>query len=86
MPNDPQSLLNDLQARLGELFRASPAADIERNMRAMLGQTFQRLDLVTREEFDIQADMLAKLRERVAQLERTVARLELELRQEDPQA
>ncbi len=86
MSTEPQSLLNDLQARLAELFRASPAADIERNVRAMLNQTFQRLDLVTREEFDIQAEMLARLRERVAQLERTVARLELEQRQEDPQA
>ena len=76
MPNAPQSLLNDLQSRVGDLLRASPAADIERNLKALLGQTFQRLDLVTREEFDIQAELLVHLRSRVAELEQTVARLE----------
>ncbi len=70
MSSERQPLLNELQARLGELFRASPAADLERNMKALLTQGFQRLDLVTREEFDIQQELLAKLRLRVVELER----------------
>jgi ubiquinone biosynthesis accessory factor UbiK len=70
MSSERQSLLNEMQTRLGELFRASPAADLERNMKALLGQTFQRLDLVTREEFEIQQELLAKLRGRVLELER----------------
>ena len=70
MSSERQPILNELQARLGELFRASPAADLERNMKALLTQGFQRLDLVTREEFDIQQELLAKLRLRVVELER----------------
>lgn len=70
MSSERQSVLNELQSRLSELFRASPAADLERNMKALLGQTFQRLDLVTREEFDIQRELLGQLRARVAELER----------------
>lgn len=76
MASDKQRFLDDLQQRLSELVRASPAADIERNLRAMLNQAFQRMELVTREEFDIQVAMLERLRERLNELERTVARLE----------
>ncbi|MFA7665267.1 MAG: accessory factor UbiK family protein [Burkholderiaceae bacterium] len=66
---DPQAFIADLQERLSGLLRNSPAADLERNLRALLGQTFQRLDLVTRDEFDAQLERLARLQERVAQLE-----------------
>jgi ubiquinone biosynthesis accessory factor UbiK len=73
MTSERQSILNELQSRLTDLFRASPAADIERNMKAMLNQTFQRLHLVTREEFDIQRELLVQLRGRVAELERRLS-------------
>ncbi len=65
----PQALIADLQARLSALLRNSPAGDLERNLRATLGQTFQKLDLVTRDEFDAQLERLARLQERVTQLE-----------------
>jgi ubiquinone biosynthesis accessory factor UbiK len=81
-----QSILDDLQARLTALLRAGPAADLERNVRAMLGHAFQRLDLVTREEFEIQLDSVARLRERIAQLERAVERLESAQRDRNPTA
>lgn len=68
-PPTPQSLLAELQQRVSELFRNSPAADIERNLKAMLAQTFQRVDLVTRDEFDAQLERLSRLQERVALLE-----------------
>jgi BMFP domain-containing protein YqiC len=54
----------------------SPAADLERNLRAMLGAAFTRLDLVSREEFDIQREVLARTRARLAELEKQVAALE----------
>lgn len=73
MNTTPQSLLGELQSRVTELLRNSPAADIERNMKAMLAQTFQRVDLVTRDEFDTQIERLARLQERVAQLEQRLA-------------
>jgi hypothetical protein len=50
MVNPAQQLLADAQIRIAELLRASPAADLERNLKALLAQTFQRLELVTREE------------------------------------
>ena len=68
----PQALIADLQSRLSELLRKSPAGDIERNVRAMVGQTFQRLDLVTRDEFDAQLERMARLQQRVAELEKAL--------------
>lgn len=78
MPTDKQSFLQELQSRLGDLIRTSPAADIERNVRALLGQAFQRLELVTREEFDGYTQWLAGLGERVSRLEDAVQALERE--------
>jgi len=69
MNTTPQSLLAELQQRVSELFRNSPAADIERNLKAMLAQTFQRVDLVTRDEFDAQLERMSRLQERIATLE-----------------
>ncbi len=65
----PHALFQDLQQRLNELFKSSPVADLERNVKALLGQTFQRLDLVTREEFDIQVALVESLRARIEALE-----------------
>ena len=72
----PIDLLNDLQNRVSELIKQSPAADIEKNMRAMMSQGFATLDLVTREEFDIQAQVLARTRAKLEELEAKVAALE----------
>jgi BMFP domain-containing protein YqiC len=68
--------MEELAERLRALFAQSPAADLERNLRALLGSWFARLDLVSREEFDIQREVLARTRARVAELERQVAALE----------
>ena len=68
--------LGDLSARLAELAAGNPAKDLEKNMRAMLSSTFTRLDLVTREEYDIQSQVLQRAREKLAALEARVAELE----------
>jgi BMFP domain-containing protein YqiC len=68
-----QAFLSDVQKRIAELFRSSPAADLERNVKATLAQTFQRMDLVTREEFDIQVETVARLRQRLEALEARLA-------------
>ena len=68
--------LDDLSARFSELAAASPAKDIEKNARAMLGGLFSRMDLVTREEFDVQSEVLARLTEKLAILETRLAELE----------
>jgi BMFP domain-containing protein YqiC len=67
---------DDLSAKLSELVKNSPARDIEKNARALLMQGFAKLDLVTREEFDIQAEMLARARQQLTALEARVAALE----------
>jgi BMFP domain-containing protein YqiC len=68
--------LEELNKRIGELFAASPAKDIEKNLRALLSSAFARLDLVTREEFDVQQEVLVRTREKLQQLEAKVAEME----------
>ncbi|MCA3799955.1 accessory factor UbiK family protein, partial [Burkholderia sp.] len=72
----PSDVFNDLQSRVSDLLKNSPAKDVERNVKAMLSQGFSKLDLVTREEFDTQAQVLARTRVRLEELEKRVAELE----------
>ena len=69
-------VFEELSAKLSAAANSSPVKDIEKNMRALLTQGFAKLDLVTREEFDIQAQVLARTREKLAALEARVAELE----------
>ncbi len=71
-----QTIAVDMQNKIGVVIRNSPAKDIEKNIRAMMTQGFQRMDLVTREEFDVQSKVLAKTREKLEALEAKVAALE----------
>jgi ubiquinone biosynthesis accessory factor UbiK len=70
------NLLDELAARLAEMATSNPAKDLEKNARALLAGAFARLDLVTREEFDVQSEVLRRARARVAELEGRVAQLE----------
>jgi BMFP domain-containing protein YqiC len=72
----PNEILQDMQAKVSELLKQSPAKDIERNVKSLLNSGFNRLDLVTREEFDVQAQVLARTREKLEALEKRVAELE----------
>lgn len=74
MPNP--NIFDDLSAKIGELLKNSPAKDIEKNVRALLMQGFAKLELVTREEFDVQTELLARARQQLAALEARVAELE----------
>lgn len=69
-------IFEDISAKLSAVAESGPAKDIEKNMRALLSQGFSKLDLVTREEFDIQAQVLARAREQLTTLEARVAELE----------
>lgn len=60
-------LLDELNRRVNELIAATPAKDIEKNLRALLSSAFSRLDLVTREEFDVQQEVLRRTREKLQQ-------------------
>lgn len=73
------TFFNDLQNKINHVIQNSPAKDIEKNVKSMMTQGFARLDLVTREEFDIQAQVLAKTRSRLELLETRLAELEAKL-------
>jgi BMFP domain-containing protein YqiC len=81
MPQKP--IFEDISARLSEVLAASPAKDIEKNLRVMLSGAFSRLDLVTREEFDVQAKVLTRTREKLVALETRLEELEKRLATEE---
>ena len=74
-----EGLLSELSARLAEFAAANPARDLEKNFRALLASAFTRLELVSREEYDVQVLVLARAREKLAALEARVAELEAQL-------
>jgi BMFP domain-containing protein YqiC len=69
-------MLDELSAKFSEMLSHSPAKDLEKNAKAVFAGVFSRLDLVTREEFEVQREVLTRTRERLAQLEARVAELE----------
>ncbi|WP_049255261.1 accessory factor UbiK family protein [Neisseria bacilliformis] len=70
------TVLEEISSRISETIANSPAKDVEKNIKAMLGSAFGKMDLVTREEFDIQQQVLVKTRTKLADLEARMARLE----------
>jgi BMFP domain-containing protein YqiC len=68
--------LDDFTARLAELAASGPAKDLEKNGRALLSALIARLDLVTREEFQVQEQVLLRTREKLVALEARIAALE----------
>lgn len=79
---DMNTFFNDLQSKINQAIENSPAKDIEKNVKSMMTQGFSRLDLVTREEFDVQAQVLAKTRGKLEALETRLAELEARLNDE----
>lgn len=83
-PKFPDSpFINDLVAKLGEVLRQSPAKDFERNLKAGVTSMLTKLDLVSREEFDVQTAVLARTREKLEQLEARLGELETQRRPSD---
>jgi len=71
-----QKIIEEVSAKIKDMLGQSPAADIEKNLRAVLQSVFNKLDLVTREEFDVQQAVLLRTREKLEKLEAAVAALE----------
>ena len=71
-----QKLFDEISNKISETIAASPAKDLEKNVRAMMAATFSKMDLVTREEFDIQQEVLAQTRAQLAALENRLQQLE----------
>jgi ubiquinone biosynthesis accessory factor UbiK len=68
--------IEEITAKLSDLAAHSPLKDFEKNSRAMLSSVFAKLDLVTREEFDVQTEVLKRTREKLGELEAKLAALE----------
>jgi BMFP domain-containing protein YqiC len=68
--------IDELNARVVSFLQQTPAAEISQNLKAALTASLSRLDLVTREDFDVQTQVLARTREMLAALESRVAELE----------
>jgi BMFP domain-containing protein YqiC len=71
-----QKVVDEVVTKVNELLAQSPVKDVEKNLRVMLGGIFTRLDLVTREEFEVQQEVLKRTRELLTALETRVAALE----------
>ncbi len=72
---DPK-ILDEFTAKISAFIAASPAKDLEKNIRAMLGVLFANLNLVTQEQFDVQAELLKRTQERLKALEDRIEALE----------
>lgn len=69
-------IIDEISHRISSLIAESPVADIEKNLRPVLQSVFAKLELVTREEFDVQTQVLQRTREQLTQLEQRLAALE----------
>lgn len=74
-----QKLFEEVSGKIGEMLQHTPAKDIEKNLRALLASAFAKLDLVTREEFDVQTEVLKRTRAKLEALEARVSELEKQL-------
>jgi BMFP domain-containing protein YqiC len=68
--------INDLSNKINEIVKSSPLADIEKNIHALIKGTFTKMELVSREEFDVQAEVLRTTRKKLQALEVKLAELE----------
>jgi BMFP domain-containing protein YqiC len=79
-PEKFDEIVKQLSGLLPEDLRQT-RRDVEKNLKAALTATLARMDLVTREEFDIQTELLARTRAMLKELEDKIARLESQLKQ-----
>jgi len=71
-----QKLLDEISTKVNKLVAQSPVKDVEKNMRVLLAGVFTKLDLVTRDEFNVQQEMLIRTRKKLTELESIVTELE----------
>ncbi len=76
-----QTMAEEVQKKVADAVKDSPAKDLEKNVKGLMSQGFQKMDLITRKEFDIQVQVLAKTREKLEALEAKLALLEEKINQ-----
>ena len=75
-PMFDRRVFDDIADRISEALRNSPAQDVEKNLRALLAAGFDRLDLVLREDFEVQKKLLERAQAKLGELETRIAELE----------
>ena len=68
--------INEISNKINEIIKSSPLADMEKNINALIQGAFTKMELVSREEFDVQAEVLRNTREKLEKLEAKLAELE----------
>ena len=72
--------INEISNKINEMIKSSPLADVEKNINALIKGAFTKMELVSREEFDVQTEVLRNTREKLALLEAKLAELEEKLK------
>jgi BMFP domain-containing protein YqiC len=67
--------LNEISNKIKEVVQDSPLGDTEKNLHALLKSVFTKMELVSREEFDVQAAVLRSTRDKLDALEKQLAEL-----------
>jgi ubiquinone biosynthesis accessory factor UbiK len=68
--------INEISNKINDIIKSSPLADVEKNINALIQGVFTKMELVSREEFDVQAEVLRNTREKLTKLEAKLAELE----------
>lgn len=77
MLNSPQ--FQELSNKIKDIVKSSPLADVDKNVHALIKGALTKMELVTREEFDVQAEVLRNAREQLLALETKLAALEAQM-------
>lgn len=79
-----KQIIEDLSNKINELVKSSPLSEVNKNVYALIQGAFTKMELVSRQEFDVQAEVLRKARERLQALEVRLAELEAQLKATKP--
>ena len=71
-----QKKIQEISDKISKIIENSPISDMQNNVNALLQNTFTKLELVSREEFDVQTQVLKRTRERIEELERKLDALQ----------
>ncbi len=74
MPNS--AFFENMQDRISKMLHETPVADLRKNLRAVLQQGFEHFDLATREQLDLQTELLSRAQDKIAELEMRISALE----------
>jgi BMFP domain-containing protein YqiC len=68
--------LKEISNKIREIVKDSPLPDLEKNIDALLKSMFTKMELVTREEFDVQTEVLKRTRQKLEELEKKLSEIE----------